>query len=826
MHSDGLSDRLGAYLLPDSDQDLRERFYERLCLAGAILTLAIVIPTNIFQDLPIVVSAMAGLFGLVAFALYLLARRGHYYPGSLLVAQLVMLSVGWFPNAGTQGSLPYYFFIPICYVVMFYRGRRVWVLSALVIAVATVLTLLEYARPDLPTPFPSDRARLVDLITGLVVSGFTCAFILWMATTSYDRERRRLNLALASLTATEERFAEIFRVYPEAVYLFDGANRVFVDVNEGFTRLTGWSREEAVGRSGVDLGLWVDEGERLRFVDLVATRRRVDRFLSRLRARDGRLFWGSTSLAVVTYDGADLLLMTTRDVTTEVEARRAIEESRARLSTLIDSTDDMVWLVEPVEFRLVLFNAALAQAARANFGLQLANGMRPSEIMPAPHDLEWRGFYERTLREGSFSTEYAVPGTDTTVLHSFNPVRVDGRVTGIAVFGKDITEHKRNEAERERLEMQLLEAQKMESLGSLAGGVAHDFNNMLGGILGYADLLLQDEHDAGRRHDLEAIVQAATRSAELTRKLLAFGRRGKNIVEPVDLDAIVADCVTMLRPTFRPDVTLDLSLGTGWTIDADPGQINQLVVNLAINACEAMPHGGTLHLQTTEVTLDEAHAQPLPAGDYVQLIVADTGVGMTEEVRMRIFEPFFTTKVRGSTPGTGLGLSTVYGIVHLHRGSIVVQSTPGMGSRFVVRLPRGVLGPVAARRAPGTGPGEGLVLVVEDEPILRRFATTALARLGYQSLTAEDGVQAVEAFRRHHEGLKGVLLDLKMPKMDGREAFLAFRAIDPGVPVVVCSGYGDNEEAQGLISLGALGLLPKPYRIADLAEMLGRFTRH
>ncbi|MGC4081043.1 MAG: ATP-binding protein [Vicinamibacterales bacterium] len=515
--------------------------------------------------------------------------------------------------------------------------------------------------------------------------------------------------------------------------------------------------------------------------------------------------------------------MTTRDVTEQIEAERSVAESRAQLSTLIDSTDDLVWLVDPVDFTLTIFNKAFATFLRARLQVDARRGLHVTEIVPPEAVEEWRAFYRRALDEGPFTIEYEVPGHDMVMLHSFSPVRVDGRTTGIAVFGKDITTLKREEMQREQMELQLMEAQKMESLGSLAGGVAHDFNNMLGGIMGYADMLLDEETDPRKRKDLEAILQAASRSAELTRKLLAFGRRGQNIVEPVDLNAIARDSIAMLRPSFRQDVVVDLQLDATWTIDGDPSQMNQLVVNLCINTNEAMPAGGRLTLRTADVTIDDS-AVDRQAWEYVELAVEDTGVGMPDDVRSRIFEPFFTTKVRGSSPGTGLGLSTVYGIVHLHHGTIDVDSTPGEGSRFVIRFPRGTRQPASA---PEKGParGEGLVLVVEDEPLLRRFASAALARLGYDSITAQDGEEAITLFRAQHQQLAGVLLDLKMPRKSGREAFLAFQEIDPGVPVLICSGYGDNEEAQGLISLGARGLLPKPYRVADLAERLGQFHR-
>ena len=436
-------------------------------------------------------------------------------------------------------------------------------------------------------------------------------------------------------------------------------------------------------------------------------------------------------------------------------------------------------------------------------------------------------FYARALAKGPFTLEYQSSSGAHTILLSIHVVQHDGQPLGVSVFGKDITALKQAEADRDRIRLQFLEAQKMESLGSLAGGVAHDFNNMLGGIMGYTDLLMAGEPDPARQEQLKAILQAATRSSELTRKLLAFARRGRNIVESVDLNAAVRESMAMLMPSLGPDVTTTLNLQAAHHVDADPTQLNQLIVNLCLNAGEAMPAGGTLAVGTRDVLLDATTCVPweLAPGPYVELTVADSGVGMTDEVRQRIFEPFFTTKTGGTISGSGLGLPTVYGVVHLHRGAIKVDSAAGEGATFTVLLPKGTLAAPDVASDLAVPSGSGLVLVVEDEAMLRQLATTALTHLGYRALTACDGVEGVDLFRTHHHELAGVLLDLKMPRKSGRETFTEMRAIDANVPVLLCSGYGDNEEAQGLISLGAIGLLPKPYRIGELAEQISRFKR-
>jgi signal transduction histidine kinase len=689
-----------AYLAPEGDLALQGRYYQGLCLLTAILLTFIVVPGNVLLGLPLLVNLAACGLAVVAFLLFVAARGGRYYTKSLLFALMLTLNATWFPNAGNNGSIGFFFFPAVMYPVVFFRGLTRVTLVGLVLVDYVVLLWVEAHFPGLTTPFADSSSRLMDLASGFVGSCVIVVAMISVILSVYHRDRERLRTAVQSLA-----------------------------------------------------------------------------------------------------------------------------ESRTLLSTLIDSTGDLMWLVDPGTYRLAVCNAAFVRYFREIRGVHVRAGASPEDLMPADVAGRWRGYFDRALTEGPFTEEYVTSPEGLRLLLSFHVVRHDQQVLGISVFAKDITALRHAEDERERVELQLLQAQKMESLGSLAGGVAHDFNNMLAGIMGYADLLMADETVPVRKEHLGAIMRAATRSGDLTRKLLAFARRGKNIVEAVDLAGVVRESLAILTPSFRPDVTVSLQLDAASTVDGDPTQINQVVINLCINANEAMPHGGRLSIRTREVSLaaDAAQALELPPGDYVQLVVADSGVGMSDEVRLRIFEPFFTTKHGSEVTGTGLGLSTVYGIVHLHRGAITVSSVPNRGAAFTLYFPKGVLTAPPATSPGATSAGAGLVLVVEDEELLRRLATTALTRLGYRSITAEDGVQAVEIFRQRHRELVGVVLDLKMPRKGGREAFLEMRAIDPSVPVLLCSGYGENEEAQGLISLGARGLLSKPYRIGELSEHLARF---
>jgi two-component system, cell cycle sensor histidine kinase and response regulator CckA len=428
------------------------------------------------------------------------------------------------------------------------------------------------------------------------------------------------------------------------------------------------------------------------------------------------------------------------------------------------------------------------------------------------------------MGEGSLTVDHldAVSGRHFTF--SLNRLESEGKAFGISIFGKDITRLRHAEEDRQRIELQLWQSQKMESLGSLAGGVAHDFNNMLGGIIGYADLLLVNEEDAKKQGYLKAILGAAERSSDMTRKLLAFGRRGKNVVEPVDLDNLVREGHEMLKPSLKQGVEVIMELGRVPCIDADPSQINQVFLNLVINANEAISDRGTITIRTRTESMQGRIAELLgiQPGDYVVFTVTDTGIGMNEEVRRRLFEPFFTTKTDGKVLGSGLGLSTVYGIVHSHHGAIHVDSNRGRGSTFTVRFPKGKLSMAEHVANAPIQRGKGTILIVEDEPVMMKFTKAALRELGYTSLSAWDGEEGSRMFQEHHEEISAVMLDLKMPKMGGRECFKELQKTDPDVIVLICTGYGENEEVQELISQGARGLLKKPFRVADLAEHLKR----
>ncbi len=417
------------------------------------------------------------------------------------------------------------------------------------------------------------------------------------------------------------------------------------------------------------------------------------------------------------------------------------------------------------------------------------------------------------------------PAGERTYLSTKAPLRdADGRVVGMIGSARDITDRKRAEQALLAAEERFQQAQRLESVGRLAGGVAHDFNNLLTVILGATDVLREDLQ-AGRpvsSEDLEQIAAAGGRARELTGQLLAFARRQVTAPVPLDLGVAVGASERLLRRVLGEDVRLTVALeAEPWTVICDPAQVEQVILNLAVNARDAMPRGGQLTLRVRNLVLTAAEAAlegGARAGEWVQLTVQDTGTGMSPEVLAHLFEPFFTTKPKGS--GTGLGLATIYGIVTQAGGTVQVRSELGKGTTFDVRLPRHqgrAPSPAAAQpTAPRTTGGSETVLAVEDDPLVRDITARALRSGGYQVLVAAGGAEALALAASHPGPIHLLLTDVIMPEMDGLALAGALRLRLPEVRVLYVSGYSqDVVSHRGVLDPG-VELLAKPFSSATL----------
>ena len=385
----------------------------------------------------------------------------------------------------------------------------------------------------------------------------------------------------------------------------------------------------------------------------------------------------------------------------------------------------------------------------------------------------------------------------------------------------------RDTTERKLIEQRLRHSQKMEAIGELAGGVAHDFNNILAAILGNAELLGMIVVAESKQAELIGeITKSGRRAADLTRELLAFAQKGRVRSEALDLHDAVDAVIKLLnrsvdrRIAVHADLSAEVSVVLG-----DRSQLETAILNLGLNARDAMPEGGDLTFSTSnqDLTGEEAalRGDGLEAGTYIALAIEDTGSGIPKDIRDRIFEPFFSTKAQGR--GTGLGLAGTYGCVTRHKGSIEVADRKQGGTVFTILLPTTNVRPAGKRHAePAAREGSGHILIVDDEADVRTLAARALAQLGYRVSVCGDGQEALEFFRKEHKGIDLILLDLVMPRMSGGEVFPKLKAIAPDVRVLLCSGYSHNETVEELIRNGANGFLPKPFAINDLSEAIGQ----
>jgi PAS domain S-box-containing protein len=594
-----------------------------------------------------------------------------------------------------------------------------------------------------------------------------------------------------------------------------GRDGYFQFTNFSWEATLGYSKQQLLARPYVELIHPDDRAATIADAAKVMSGRPTVSFENRYICKDGSQKW--FSWAVTASLPEQLAFAAGRDIT---ENKRS-EERAVRLTQAVESSAELV-AVGDAEGRITFANQALLRAS--GYKEEELVGMRFSETLRSPNNpkhisdeiqagirLEgkWRGECLQRRRDG----------TDFPIFLSIGGIKDSrGNVTGILGMAQDITE-------RRRLEGQLRQAQKMEAVGQLAGGVAHDFNNLLMVIMGYAGSIT-DHLDAGDpvRKEAAEIIKAGNRAALLTRQLLAFSRR--QVLEPkvLNLNSVIQDVKNMLGRLINEDIELmtDLDQELG-SVKADQGQIEQVIVNLVVNARDAMPGGGVLTIKTANIDVDEVYAWahlPLPPGSFVRLEVTDTGIGMNAETQSHIFEPFFTTKEPGR--GTGLGLATVHGVVTQSDGFIWVSSEPGHGTTFEIFLPRvSKLVPAVGRQivSDRSCRGSETILLVEDDQSLRKLILNSLIKNGYHVLEAANGVEALNIAEQVSGKIDLVLTDVVMPSMGGNQVADRISLLYPTVKVLYMSGYSDVEP--GGHGLGQeRPLLQKPFSLQSLATTL------
>jgi len=517
------------------------------------------------------------------------------------------------------------------------------------------------------------------------------------------------------------------------------------------------------------------------------------------------------------------------------QRENALRDSEERFRLLAENVVDVIWILDPDTLRFVYVSPSVERIA----------GYKPDEVMGMKLD-QLLTDASKELKDQFLKDELAInqPDASRTTRIELNILHKNGTtvwvetiarvlyINWLSAFGiigvtRDITERKESEEERKKLHDQLLQAQKMEAVGTLAGGIAHDFNNSLQGILGYAQILIFDKNKEDPDLKLlKQIEKAAKWSSELTKQLLTFSRKMESQLRPLDLNQEVRQLEQLLERTIPKMIGIDTRLGNDLKIiNGDPIQIEQVIMNLSINARDAMPDGGNLVFECENTILDDNYCKmhvDVSPGEFVRLSISDTGIGMNKQTQEHIFEPFFTTK--GTGEGTGLGLAMVYGIVKNHHGHITCESRPGKGTSFRVYFPvieeRGRQQLKQHSEMVQTQHGNETILLVDDQDYLRNLGQLMLTKFGYNVLTAPDGETAVQIYREQAPHISLVILDLIMPGIGGNNCLDLILKDDPSAKVIIASGYSVDGSTKKELESKIKGFVSKPYELNQMLSIV------
>lgn len=621
------------------------------------------------------------------------------------------------------------------------------------------------------------------------------------------------------LIESEERFQAFMDHHSAIAFIKDEAGR-YIYFNRPYEQRFRLQHGEWLGK--IDFDLWsaetaaslvehdrvvLEENQTVEFVEAVPT------------PDEGVRQWWMIKFPFKDSAGSKLLGGLGVDITKRLQAEERIREQ----AMLLDQATDAI-VVQDVDDRIQFWN----QGAHRIYGWTVAEavGQNALELLYASPTAAREQARRTALEKGEWSGELkqvAKDGRQVLVASRWTLLRNDqGQPRAILVINTDITETK-------KLEQQLLRAQRMESLGTLAGGIAHDLNNMLTPIMMAVGLLETPLDDAQRLAVLDTLRSSVQVGAEMVRQVLLFARGTEGDHMALHVTSIVKEIAKMAAHSFPKSIEILTKMPDDpWSVHGEPTQLTQVLMNLCVNARDAMPDGGRLNIAVANVVLDEQycnmHVNARP-GPYVRITVADTGIGIPPEIMDRIFDPFFTTKEHGK--GTGLGLSTVIGIVKSHGGFVNVYSEVGKGTKFSIFLPAGDAAAAVPRRLSDTrtkGNGE-LILVVDDESVIRDIAKQTLEHYGYRVLTAKDGTEAVALFVQHRQEIQAVLTDMMMPIMDGSATIRALQRLDPAVRIIAASGLSDNHKLADKTNGGVQAFLLKPYTARALVETLQSVLR-
>lgn len=640
----------------------------------------------------------------------------------------------------------------------------------------------------------------------------------------FEATNEELIYTNAQLEESELHYRTLFENIKDVFYQTDMAG-VITEMSPSIEKYSGFKREELIGRSVLDL--YYDLSDRKNLVKAILKKGTVIDFELRLKTKDERLLVSSTTSHLIfdadgNLSGFEGIL---RDITERKQAEENLREAEQKYRTLIENLNEIIYSLD---------DKAVITFISPN--IEMLSGYKADDVLGRsfidfvhPDDLKDRmGQYRKVLSGIIEPSEYRFvnkEGNSVWVKTCPTHVKKNGVITGIKGVLTDITDLKLAEAEKSRIEQDLFRIQKMEVIGTLAGGIAHNFNNILMGIMGYTSLLLSKKESSHPDFEYLKNIEGSVRYAtELTKNLLGFARGGKYEVRPINLNDIIRNEIKVFSQT-RKDVAIHgkytelLSM-----VDADQGQLRQVFLNLFINAWQAMPGGGNIYVDTANVILREndISAYDLPTGKYVKISVTDTGIGMDKKTLDHIFTPFFSTK--DTDEGTGLGLASVYGIVTNHGGIIKVYSEKGKGSTFDIYLPasKSEIQKIFQEESNFNEliMGEGTILLVDDEKGILSLCEKLLNSLGYKTIKCDCGIKAVETYLQMGSNISMILLDMTMPDMGGGETYDRLKKINPDVLVLLASGYAVDGEAQEILNRGCSGFIQKPFTITELSKKI------